>query len=383
LAVDPVRLPLPPKGEKPRVISAPEGHTIFSGILDALPDTWGRTMIRKAFPDHVFDDFEFVRVNSAESIGALAFGSTTAGPGSELLSQGLTRTERSLEVLQRIAIEAPDLDRLTPEQREVIPQMTSAGGARPKATFVDHEGRHWLAKFDAPRDEHDWQRIEHATMSLARACGFRVPETRCLEVVGRRVFLIERFDRLAGTDVRLPFASALTMTGLGEIAARYGSYADIAQAIRRFVRSDKVKDDLRELFRRAALNALVHNNDDHMRNHGFLHDGTAWRLSPLYDVVPKPTIAHDRYLAIAIHRSNEASLSNILSASAQFGLSSEEGESVLEELRGQVASSWETIFREAGCGTTQIEAFRSCFRTAMNAEWKATDNDMLSGFSRW
>ena len=194
-------------------------------------------------------------------------------------------------------------------------------------------------------------------------------------MVWHRVFLIERFDRVAGADVRLPFASALTMTGMSEIEGRYGSYADIAQAIRRFVRPDKVREDLRELFRRAALNALVHNNDDHMRNHGFLHDGKTWRLSPLYDVVPKPTLADDRHLAIAIHRSNEASLVNILSASAQFGLSSEEAEAILEGLRGQVASRWETVFREAGCGTAQIEAFRSCFRTAMNADWKASVSD--------
>ena len=43
-----------------------------------------------------------------------------------------------------------------------------------------------------------------------------------------------------------------------------------------------------------VFNILVTNNDDHLRNHAFLHDpaGRSWRLSPLYDVVPSPTELH-------------------------------------------------------------------------------------------
>jgi hypothetical protein len=39
-----------------------------------------------------------------------------------------------------------------------------------------------------------------------------------------------------------------------------------------------------------VFNILCNNNDDHLRNHGFLWDGKGWRLSPGYDIVPSPQV---------------------------------------------------------------------------------------------
>ncbi len=44
--------------------------------------------------------------------------------------------------------------------------------------------------------------------------------------------------------------------------------------------------ELREMFARIALTVLIHNVDDHWRNHGFLRIDGAWRLSPVFDVNP-------------------------------------------------------------------------------------------------
>ena len=45
----------------------------------------------------------------------------------------------------------------------------------------------------------------------------------------------------------------------------------------------------RELYRRVALNVLISNVDDHLRNHGLLWTGTGgWTLSPVYDLNPTP-----------------------------------------------------------------------------------------------
>ena len=42
--------------------------------------------------------------------------------------------------------------------------------------------------------------------------------------------------------------------------------------------------DKLELFRRASLNVLAHNRDDHLKNFAFIMDATGkWSLSPLYD----------------------------------------------------------------------------------------------------
>jgi serine/threonine-protein kinase HipA len=63
-----------------------------------------------------------------------------------------------------------------------------------------------------------------------------------------------------------------------------------------------IERDLRELFKRQALNIFANNNDDHFRDHAFLYDVAArgWRLSPLYDVLPMNTVAQDRMLHLAL-----------------------------------------------------------------------------------
>jgi serine/threonine-protein kinase HipA len=57
-----------------------------------------------------------------------------------------------------------------------------------------------------------------------------------------------------------------------------------------------VQTDRDELYARIAFNIRVSNDDDHLRNHAFIWDasGKGWRLSPLYDVVPRPQIGHER-----------------------------------------------------------------------------------------
>lgn len=40
------------------------------------------------------------------------------------------------------------------------------------------------------------------------------------------------------------------------------------------------------LWKRAAFGAVIHNTDDHLRNHGFVRESGRWRLSPVFDVNP-------------------------------------------------------------------------------------------------
>ena len=37
-----------------------------------------------------------------------------------------------------------------------------------------------------------------------------------------------------------------------------------------------------------AFSVLIHNTDDHLRNHGFLLTPKGWRLAPMFDVNPNP-----------------------------------------------------------------------------------------------
>ncbi len=73
------------------------------------------------------------------------------------------------------------------------------GGARSKAVVEDADGQ-WIAKFNCPDDSWDNARVEHAMLLLARSCGPTTAESRVVEVGGRDVLLVKRFDREKTTD---------------------------------------------------------------------------------------------------------------------------------------------------------------------------------------
>ncbi len=62
------------------------------------------------------------------------------------------------------------------------------------------------------------------------------------------------------------------------------------------------KADMEALWRRIVFDILISNTDDHLRNHGFLYQGTdGWRLSPAYDLNPVPVDVKPRILSTAIN----------------------------------------------------------------------------------
>src|ERR1700690_2307455 len=65
------------------------------------------------------------------------------------------------------------------------------------------------------------------------------------------------------------------------------SYLEIAEVIEE--RSPAATADLRQLWRRIGFSILISNTDDHLPNHGFLHErGESRLLSPAFDLNPNP-----------------------------------------------------------------------------------------------
>jgi serine/threonine-protein kinase HipA len=121
-----------------------------------------------------------------------------------------------------------------------------------------------------------------------------------------------------------------------------------------------------------AFNILVGNDDDHLRNHAFLFDQRGWRLSPLYDVVPKPRVGSEGRLILKVgDRGHAATLENALTSAAAFGLKPDEAASLLEDLRLQVEAGWQDGLKRAGLSSTDIERLEKCFSEAHNANWRA------------
>lgn len=127
------------------------------------------------------------------------------------------------------------------------------------------------------------------------------------------------------------------MLGAHESEVSRYSYADLAGVIRQY--GIQVRTDLHELSRCMVLNILVTNDDDRLRNHGFLRDCTGWRLSPLYDVVPKPQLGLERRLVLGVGpEGRNATLKNALAKATVFDLGPDEASAIVEEMRQLVAT---------------------------------------------
>jgi len=348
--LDPFQLPL---GKLVHEFTKLKG--IPGAIRDAAPDAWGRRVIEHKLQRNPADleEIDYLIHGPQDGAGYLSFGLKVEPPAPR---PPYNRTHQLADLIA--AAEAVEDGRRVPEQLlEQLEPGTSMGGARPKAT-IEHDERLWLAKFPERTDRFNLQRVEFATLDLARRCGLGTCQARLQDIGGRDVLMLQRFDRQrADLDYyRLGFVSALTVLDAEDTYASRDrwSYTLFADQLRRW--SNRPQADCAELFRRMSFNAAITNNDDHPRNHALLRHSDGWRLSPVYDVVPVPMVSLERRdLALTVGSfGRTASLYNLISQSGRFGLSKEEARSEVHQIATTVGT-WRERFAANGVSEKDIE----------------------------
>ena len=219
------------------------------------------------------------------------------------------------------------------------------------------EDQLWIAKFSSAGDASPVERIEVATVKLARAVGLNAPDARLmLERTAHPIALIRRFDREGAA--RIPYISA--RTALARRGAEQGAYTDLAQFIRQH--SDNPIADLRELWSRIVFTILVSNTDDHLKNHGFVYAGDGqWSLSQLFDVNPQPE--RHRLLKTAIIEGEPfaASLELALEAAVFFNLAADEASELARVMAQQIKNRWSDMMRAHGVTSTELRRLETAF----------------------
>ena len=103
---------------------------------------------------------------------------------------------------------------------------------------------------------------------------------------------------------------------------------------------------------------------DRLRNHGFLLDPVlkGLRLSPLYDVMPKPSIAYDRNLFPSVGpQGRHAHLDNAIGWREKFGLSETGALDLIARIWREVRE-WKVHFESFGVSQRSIEQAETAFR---------------------
>ena len=363
IPVDPVMLPL---GAQPRDAAVNGG--LYGAFRDACPDYWGRLVIAaeaRVAPE-TLTDLDYLLQANASRVGNLDFRLSLDQPEPELRPP----TFQALEDLLDAATRLQEGEEVAQTLLRLLEQGSSVGGARPKCT-VEMDAL-WIAKFPAKGDTVNFPRVEYATMTLAQRCGITIPEVRVIDIGGRDVLMVKRFDRqpVDGGYERRGFLSALSLMAWDERDRTSWSYPLLADRMRSAIQAQP--DQLQELFRRMVFNVLCRNTDDHPRNHGFLWGRHGLALSPAYDIVPSPArlgVGTEFLLSMSLGRKGrEATLENALTDAPRFGLHPADATAVVADMQA-CSEGWESHFAAAGVSTADIEAVRGCFSLAL---WRRT-----------
>ncbi len=345
------------------------GSDIFGCFSDALPDRWGRTLLKRREQIQASEEKRAVRslssfdyltgIDDFSRMGGFRFKRELDGDyinvSPSLKIPPLTEIRKLVHA--SLEVEKSEDNDILPEKKWIallIQPGTSLGGARPKAGVLDESGNLCIAKFPSKKDDYDTGLWEHFAHLLAQNAGIQVAQTRVLGGLGKyHTLLSRRFDRTDEAK-RIHFASSMSLLGLkdGDNAQSGYGYLDIVDFILRGCCD--VENNLQELYRRVAFNVCIGNSDDHFRNHGFLLTQKGWTLSPAYDM--NPTI--NEYQSLLINESsNKADIKVLLDSCESYMIKKDAAETIIQEVQAAV-SKWKNLAIQLQISAREMNLFK-------------------------
>lgn len=349
------------------------GNDIFGCFSDALPDRWGRTLLKRREQiqaseekravrnlssfDYLMGIDDFSRMGGFRLKRELDGDFINVSPSLKIPPQ----TELRQLVLASQEVEKSEENDVLPEKKwiaQLIQPGTSLGGARPKAGVLDDSGNLCIAKFPSRKDDYDTGLWEHFSHLLARKAGIYAAQTKVLGGLGKyHTLLSKRFDR-TDEGKRIHFASSMSLIGLrdGDNAQGGYGYLNIVDFI--LQSCCDVEKNLQELYRRVAFNICIGNSDDHFGNHGFLLTPRGWTLSPAYDM--NPTL--NEYQSLLINESsNKADIRTLLESCESYMIKKEVAKNIIRQVQAAVAG-WENLAVLLQIPAREVTMFKDRFK---------------------
>jgi serine/threonine-protein kinase HipA len=355
---------------------AARGGSLFHGaIADTEPDGWARRVILRdhgkrrrrtrgsgtAAEPQALNDLDYLlAVDDTCRVGALRFRDEdgvfqrAAEPGRRTVPP-LVELGALLSASRAVEMHSETLADLA----YLRGRGTSLGGLRPKCSVIDDDGRLSVGKFPSVEDDRAVTKGEVLALTLARKAGIDAAHARLIDSDGQPIALIRRFDRPDGGG-RLMYLSAATMLGVDTPADTVEhSYTEFVDALRQH--GAQPQADGEELWRRIAFSILITNVDDHLHNHGFLHEQLGqWRLAPAFDINPFPERARELKTWISEDTGPAASIDALMSVAPYFRLASEDAVRILAEVERAVAR-WRHVGASIGMSSRELDQFADAF----------------------
>jgi len=285
-----------------RYIGAPVA-AVFDNLL---PDD---ALIRRKVAEHVgaegSDAFSLLATLGRDCVGALQFLDEDDDPGPPGTIRGRAVSDRQIaELVDNLARNPLGLGRDDDFR-------ISIAGAQEKTALLRHRGR-WLKPLGSTPTTHILKpqigtlpngidlthsvENEYFCLTLTKALGLPSAEVEIANFAGRRVLIVERFDRiLAGKRLlRVPqedSCQALSVSWTQKYEADGGP--GIARILKLLAGSDEADADRRRFLKAQIAFWLLGATDGHAKNFSiFLSPGGGYRMTPLYDVISaQPSLA--------------------------------------------------------------------------------------------
>ena len=361
-------------------------------LADSLPDKFGSALIDAWLSRQGRDPGSFTPVERLCYTGTRGMGALEFKPhlGDVATTARKIEFDALVDLANRVLDDRVALaGKFTGEDdqhaiEDILRVGTSAGGARAKAVLAwnaeTQEFRsgqaqapkgfsHWLVKFDGVTGNKDKEvadpqgfgRIEYAYHLMAKAAGIEMNECRLHEEGGRAHFMTRRFDRAQDGD-KIHMQSFGAMMHYDFNMA--GAYA-YEQALRTIHRLRLPRSDMEQQIRRAYLNILARNQDDHVKNIAFLMNRKGeWRLSPAFDVAYSYNPAGDwtsQHQMSLAGKHDRFSVDDLIEHAGAGGVKKAKAKSMLSEVSRAVAD-WKTFASEAGVPRRDVERIMKTHR---------------------
>jgi serine/threonine-protein kinase HipA len=301
---------------------------LFSCFGDSTADGYGRTLINTEYGVKSLTDYEYFTLSTDfDRQGALR----ASRQGDFIMPT--TKLRKNLNM--RTMFENNTEEYIAEHLKLTCTYGTSLGGMQPKISATDKDGTLYIIK-TTTYDPRSNVAFEATALDLAKNMSINTEWWRF--VPGEKsesnstfpdALIVKRFDRVrseSGHEERIPYISAKTM--LRDMPHNYVNLA-----------SHLLSEDREELFKRAMFNIIIHNYDDHEKNHGFLmNEKGEWRLSPAFDIMPFEL--RNPGFTVMSDRVDDRRIDYLVSAHKHFDISKETASGLANQFVTFIKENW-------------------------------------------
>lgn len=317
-------------------------HGVVRAFLDGLlPEGEPRRAVAADFDLRAGDTYGLIRALGRDCAGALVIQpddeppppqptTKTAEPLTAAAIGDLVANLRSapLGVDARVRISLAGV-----HEKLLLTRMPDGSWGRPvEGTPSTHILKPQLAEYPNTVEN------EAFCMRLARHLGLFVSAVETMTVSGRRVIIVERYDRNVrpdGTVERIHQEDFCQATAIPPERKYEEDGGPTLRRIAGILQGVAGPDSLERLLRAVTVNVLIGNGDAHGKNFSLLHDASgSLRLAPLYDLVSTLVYGDDRLAMYVdnVQRTNRVTADRIVNEAARWGLSRGRASEIIAEI---------------------------------------------------